>query len=224
VTIADLIAYRRGSERLIEKIQEIRFPTEYGEFNLHLYRSLASGHNHVALVKGIVDDGEPVLVRVHSQCFTGDVFGSLRCDCGAQLHRAMETIENAGRGVVLYMNQEGRGIGLENKILAYALQDEGHDTVEANEALGFPPDIRDYGVGAQILCELGVRRIRLLTNNPRKVVGLSAHGLEVVDRVPIEILANDINRRYLAAKRDKLGHMLNQTLASPEPEGIKRAR
>ncbi len=224
VTIADLIAYRRRTERLIEKIQEIAFPTEYGEFNLLLYRSLVSGHNHVALVKGVVDDGEPVLVRVHSQCFTGDVFGSLRCDCGAQLHRAMETVESAGRGVVLYMNQEGRGIGLENKILAYALQDQGHDTVEANEALGFPADIRDYGVGAQILCELGVRRIRLLTNNPRKVVGLSAHGLEVVDRVPIEILANDINRRYLTAKRDKLGHMLNQTLAAPEPEGIKRAK
>jgi 3,4-dihydroxy 2-butanone 4-phosphate synthase/GTP cyclohydrolase II len=224
VTIADLIAYRRRNERLIRKVQEIEFPTEYGDFTLHLYRGLSSGHSHVALVKGAVDDGEPVLVRVHSQCFTGDVLGSRRCDCGAQLHRAMETIEGAGRGVLLYMNQEGRGIGLENKILAYALQDRGHDTVEANEALGFPADLRDYGVGAQILCDLGVKKIRLLTNNPRKVVGLSAHGLEVVDRVPIEILANEVNRRYLAAKRDKLGHMLNQSLTVPEPEGIKRAR
>jgi 3,4-dihydroxy 2-butanone 4-phosphate synthase / GTP cyclohydrolase II len=219
VTIADLIAFRRRTERLIEKIQAIEFPTEHGEFTLHLYRSLASGHNHIALVKGDVGGGDPVLVRVHSQCFTGDVFGSLRCDCGPQLHRAMEVIEQAGRGILLYMNQEGRGIGLENKIRAYALQDQGHDTVEANEALGFPADLRDYGVGAQILVDLGVGRIRLLTNNPRKVVGLSAYGLEVVDRIPIEILANDINRRYLTAKRDKLGHLLSQTLTAPGPPG-----
>jgi len=226
VTIADLISYRRGSERLVEKVRAIRFPTEYGEFTLHLYRSLSSGHNHIALTKGDIRRDEPVLVRVHSQCFTGDVFGSLRCDCGPQLHRALATIEEAGRGVLLYMNQEGRGIGLENKIHAYALQDEGHDTVEANEALGFPADLRDYGVGAQILGDLGVGQIRLLTNNPRKVVGLAAHGLDVVDRIPIEIEANEINRRYLAAKRDKLGHMLTQKLASPgakKPEGIKHA-
>jgi 3,4-dihydroxy 2-butanone 4-phosphate synthase/GTP cyclohydrolase II len=215
VTIADLIAYRRRTERLIEKIQSIHFPTESGEFELHLYRSLASGHNHIALVKGVLRREEPVLVRVHSQCFTGDVFGSLRCDCGSQLHTAMDLIEAAGCGVLLYMNQEGRGIGLENKIRAYALQDEGHDTVEANEALGFPADLRDYGVGAQILADLGVGKMRLLTNNPKKVVGLSAFGLEVVDRVSIEIPANDSNRRYLAVKRDKLGHMLNQALTAP---------
>jgi 3,4-dihydroxy 2-butanone 4-phosphate synthase / GTP cyclohydrolase II len=218
VTIADLIAYRRGGERLIERVESVRFPTTHGEFVLHLYRSLASGHNHVALVKGDLGGDEPVLVRVHSQCFTGDVLGSLRCDCGLQLHHAMEQIEAAGRGVLLYMNQEGRGIGLENKIRAYALQDHGHDTVEANEALGFPADLRDYGVGAQILSDLGVARIRLLTNNPRKVVGLAAHGLEVVDRVPIEMPANDVNRGYLAAKREKLGHVLNQVLTAPALE------
>ncbi|HEU4928957.1 MAG TPA: bifunctional 3,4-dihydroxy-2-butanone-4-phosphate synthase/GTP cyclohydrolase II [Candidatus Krumholzibacteria bacterium] len=221
VTIADLIAYRRGHERLVERVESIRFPTEYGEFTLHLFRSLASGHNHIALVKGEIRRDEPALVRVHSQCFTGDVFGSLRCDCGAQLHQAMAMIEEAGSGVLLYMNQEGRGIGLENKIRAYALQDAGHDTVEANEALGFPADLRDYGVGAQILSDLGVGKILLLTNNPKKVVGLSAHGLEVVDRVPIEILANEDNRRYLAVKRDKLGHMLSQTLAAGSHRRIK---
>ncbi len=217
VTIADLIAYRRRHERLVEKVESIRFPTEYGEFTLHLYRSLASGHNHIALVKGTIQRDQPALVRVHSQCFTGDVFGSLRCDCGQQLHTAMAKIEQAGAGVLLYMNQEGRGIGLENKIRAYALQDAGHDTVEANEALGFPADLRDYGVGAQILGDLGVGKILLLTNNPKKVVGLSAHGLEVVDRVPIEIPANEVNRGYLAAKRDMLGHLLSQTLASAGP-------
>ena len=219
VTIADLIAYRRRHDRLVERIESIRFPTEFGEFTLHLYRSLASGHNHIALVKGTIARDQPVLVRVHSQCFTGDVLGSLRCDCGPQLHQAMTQIEEAGCGVLLYMNQEGRGIGLENKIRAYALQDAGHDTVEANEALGFPPDLRDYGVGAQILGDLGVGKIRLLTNNPKKVVGLSAHGLEVVDRVPIEIAANDDNRRYLAAKRDKLGHILSQVLTTSTPRG-----
>ena len=225
VSIADLIAYRRRTEKMVEKLREIRFPSHYGEFHLHLYRSLASGHHHVALTRGKIDPKEPVLVRVHSQCFTGDVLGSLRCDCGPQLHRAMTMIEEEGRGVLLYMNQEGRGIGLENKIHAYALQDEGRDTVEANEDLGFPADLRDYGVGAQILSDLNVGRIRLLTNNPRKVVGLEAHGLEVVDRVPIEIEANDVNRLYLAAKRDKLGHLLTQALAAPiaAPGGIKHA-
>jgi len=215
VTIAGLIAYRRRAEKLVEKVRQIRFPSEYGEFTLHLYRSSASGHNHIALTKGEIERDEPVLVRVHSQCFTGDVLGSLRCDCGAQLHQAMTMIEEEGRGVLLYMNQEGRGIGLENKIHAYALQDEGRDTVEANEELGFPPDLRDYGIGAQILSDLNVGKIRLLTNNPKKVVGLTAHGLQVVDRLPIEIEANAVNRRYLAAKRDKLGHLLTQTLAAP---------
>ncbi len=224
VTIADLIAYRRRTEKLVERVKSIRFPTEYGEFTLHLYRSLASGHHHIALVKGTVERDSPTLVRVHSQCFTGDVFGSLRCDCGPQLHQAMTRIEEEGAGVLLYMNQEGRGIGLENKIRAYALQDDGHDTVEANEALGFPADLRDYGVGAQILSDLGVGKIRLLTNNPKKVVGLAAHGLEVVDRVPIEIPANDDNRRYLAAKRDKLGHMLSQTLAATPGSRGKHAQ
>lgn len=225
VTIADLIAYRRRTEKLVEKVREIRFPSEYGEFTLHLYRSTASGHNHIALTCGRIHRDQPVLVRVHSQCFTGDVLGSLRCDCGPQLQRAMTMIGNEGCGVLLYMNQEGRGIGLENKIHAYALQDEGRDTVEANEDLGFPPDLRDYGVGAQILSDLGVGKIRLLTNNPKKVVGLAAHGLEVVDRVSIEIEANDVNRRYLAAKRDKLGHLLTQVLSTPVPGpgGIKHA-
>jgi len=219
VTIADLIAHRRRTDRLIERVESIHFPTEYGEFTLHLYRSLASGHNHIALVKGEIRGEVPTLVRVHSQCFTGDVFGSLRCDCGAQLHQAMAMIEKAGSGVLLYMNQEGRGIGLENKIRAYALQDAGHDTVEANEALGFPADLRDYGMGAQILSDVGVVKMRLLTNNPTQVVGLDAHGLEVVDRVPIEIVANEVNRGYLAAKRDKLGHLLSQALATSGPRG-----
>jgi len=225
VTIADLIAYRRRTEKLVEKVREIRFPSEYGEFTLHLYRSTASGHNHIALTCGRIHNDQPVLVRVHSQCFTGDVLGSLRCDCGPQLQRAMTMIGSEGCGVLLYMNQEGRGIGLENKIHAYALQDEGRDTVEANEDLGFPPDLRDYGVGAQILFDLGVGKIRLLTNNPKKVVGLAAHGLEVVDRVSIEIEANDVNRRYLTAKRDKLGHLLTQVLSTPAlgPGGITHA-
>ncbi len=221
VTIADLIAFRRGREKLVEKIEEIDFPTEHGEFRLHLYRSIASGINHVALTRGTIQRDEPILVRVHSRCLTGDVFGSLRCDCGPQLTHALAQIDSAGRGVLVYMNQEGRGIGLENKIRAYALQDRGHDTVEANEALGFPADLRDYGLGAQILADLGLGKIRLLTNNPRKVVGLSAYGLEIVDRVPIEIIANDVNRRYLEVKRDKLGHMLNQQLGVPRAEEIR---
>jgi 3,4-dihydroxy 2-butanone 4-phosphate synthase/GTP cyclohydrolase II len=220
VTIADLIAFRRGREKLVEKVEEINFPTEHGEFRLHLYRSLVSGNNHIALTKGKIERDAATLVRVHSRCLTGDVFGSLRCDCGPQLLHALAQIESAGRGVLVYMNQEGRGIGLENKIRAYALQDRGHDTVEANEVLGFPADLRDYGVGAQILADLGVGKIRLLTNNPRKVVGLSAFGLEIVDRVPIEIMANDVNRHYLEVKRDKLGHLLNQQLGSPRVEGI----
>lgn len=225
VTIADLIAYRRRTEKLVEKVREIRFPSEFGEFILHLYRGITSGCNHIALTRGEIRADKPVLVRVHSQCFTGDVLGSLRCDCGPQLHRAMSMIDEEGCGVLLYMNQEGRGIGLENKIHAYALQDQGRDTVEANEELGFAPDLRDYGVGAQILSDLGVGKMRLLTNNPRKVVGLASHGLDIVDRVPIEIEANDVNRRYLTAKRDKLGHLLTQVLATPSvtPGRVKHA-
>ncbi|MEN3037889.1 MAG: bifunctional 3,4-dihydroxy-2-butanone-4-phosphate synthase/GTP cyclohydrolase II [Candidatus Kryptonium sp.] len=208
ITIKDLISYRLKSEKLIRKITTTKLPTKYGFFELHLYESLTDGKVHVALVKGKIDDGEPVLVRVHSECLTGDVFGSLRCDCGDQLHSAMKIIEREGRGVILYMRQEGRGIGLVNKIKAYRLQDEGKDTVEANEMLGFKPDLRDYGIGAQILVDLGVRKMRLLTNNPKKIVGLAGYGLEIVERVPIEIQPNEINIHYLRTKRDKLGHLV----------------
>lgn len=209
LTIQDLIEYRRRSEKHVSLIASTKCPTEFGEFDLHIYRNSLNNSKHVALVKGDVRTKDPVLVRVHSQCLTGDVFGSLRCDCGHQLHASMMRIQEEGRGVILYMRQEGRGIGLENKIKAYALQDDGQDTVEANESLGFPPDLRDYGIGAQILSDLGLERIRLLTNNPKKIVGLKAFGLEIVDRIPIEIPPNPRNRRYLQVKRDKLGHLLN---------------
>ncbi len=209
ITIEDLIEYRRQTEKLVARKVTTKLPTEIGEFTLHLYASEIDKQDHVAIVKGDVSDGEPTLVRVHSQCLTGDIFGSLRCDCGEQLHSALRKINEAGKGVVLYMRQEGRGIGLENKLRAYNLQDQGKDTVEANEALGFKPDLRHYGVGAQILYDLGIRKIRLLTNNPKKIVGITGYGLEVVERVNIEVPPNKINARYLATKRDKLGHILS---------------
>ncbi len=208
MTIADLIAYRRRHDRLVECVEEVDLPTEHGHFRLRMYRSRVTGLEHLALVKGDVADGAPALVRVHSECFTGDVLGSERCDCGPQLHRAMEMIEREGRGAVLYMRQEGRGIGLANKLHAYRKQEEGLDTVEANVALGFPPDLRDYGEGAQMLVDLGVRKLRLLTNNPCKVAGLEGYGLEIVERVPIVIPANSFDRRYLDTKKEKMGHLL----------------
>ena len=216
ITIRDLIAYRRRTEVLVRKAVETVLPTRHGEFELHLYESLLENDHHVALVTGNVADGAPVLVRVHSQCLTGDVFASLRCDCGEQMDRALAMIQEAGRGVFLYMRQEGRGIGLANKIRAYSLQDEGYDTVEANQKLGFKADLRDYGIGAQILVDLGVRQIRLLTNNPRKVVGLEAYGLAIVERVPIVVPPNAVNMDYLAVKRHKLGHLLDPEPVAPE--------
>lgn len=209
ISIRDLIAVRYQRERLVRRIASTDLPSRYGRFSLHIYASGADGHEHVALVKGDVAGDEPVLVRVHSQCLTGDVFASLRCDCGDQMTRALEMIETAGRGVFVYMRQEGRGIGLTNKIRAYELQDSGLDTVDANVKLGFPPDPRDYGVGAQILADLGLKRVRLLTNNPRKRVGLESYGIEIVERVPIEVPANEVNERYLETKRTRLGHLLN---------------
>ncbi len=208
ITIADLIRYRRQREKLVERVEIVEFPTRLGAFMLHLYRNTLDGTHHIALVKGALDPGTPALVRMHSECLTGDIFHSLRCECGEQLDAALARIEAEGRGVLCYMrNHEGRGIGLENKLKAYKLQEQGQDTVQANRSLGFPADLRDYGDGAQILLDLGVRKIRLLTNNPKKVVGLEGYGLEIVERLPIEIAANDRNRAYLAAKRDKLGHL-----------------
>jgi 3,4-dihydroxy 2-butanone 4-phosphate synthase/GTP cyclohydrolase II len=208
-TIEALIDYRRSQEKLIERIERIQMPTDYGNFNLVVYASkLNPEEHHLALVKGEIRSEDPVLVRVHSECLTGDVFGSRRCDCGSQLHSALAQIEEVGSGVLVYMRQEGRGIGLANKIRAYKLQEEGLDTVEANERLGFGSDLRDYGMGAQILYDLGVRKIRLMTNNPRKVVGLDGHKLEIVEKVPIRIAPNEHNERYLGTKRDKLGHLL----------------
>ena len=208
MTIADLIAYRRRYDQLVERVESVDLPTDHGHFRLTMYKSRISGLEHLALVKGDVSDGAPVLVRVHSECFTGDVLGSERCDCGHQLHTAMEMIEKEGRGVVLYMRQEGRGIGLANKLHAYKKQEEGLDTVEANVALGFAPDLRDYGEGAQMLVDLGVRKLRLMTNNPRKIAGLEGYGLEIVERVPIVIPANAHDKRYLDTKREKMGHLI----------------
>jgi 3,4-dihydroxy 2-butanone 4-phosphate synthase/GTP cyclohydrolase II len=212
LTIRDLIAYRRQREVLVQRIVSVPLPTAQGIFQLHLYQSILEGDHHLALVRGRVKGGGPALVRVHSQCLTGDVFGSERCDCGPQLRASMRAIARRGRGVLLYLRQEGRGIGLAAKLQAYALQDRGLDTVEANERLGFPADLRDYGIGAQILVDLGVREIEVLTNNPRKIVGLEAHGLRITRRVPIRVKPTRHNRRYLAAKRDKLGHLLDLKL------------
>jgi len=208
LTVKDLIQYRIKKESLVEKITEINLPTSKGNFRMFLFQNKVEKKEHLALVKGEIDSSKPVLVRMHSECLTGDVFHSLRCDCHDQLNRAIEMIEEEGVGVVVYMRQEGRGIGLANKLLAYNLQDEGKDTVEANEALGFRADLRDYGIGAQILLHLGVRKIKLLTNNPKKVVGLKGYDLEIVERIPIEILPNANNLRYLQTKRDKMGHLI----------------
>jgi len=207
-TIEQLIEYRSDRERLVEKVETVDMPTDYGTFELHMYRSTLDGEEHVALTKGNVTTADPVLVRVHSECLTGDVFGSRRCDCGGQLQTAMARIEEEGRGIVLYMRQEGRGIGLANKMHAYKLQQQGYDTVEANQKLGFASDLRDYGIGAQILYDLGARQLRLLTNNPRKVIGLDGHRLEIVEQVPLKQTPNPHNERYLDTKKNKLGHLL----------------
>ncbi len=207
-SIADLIEHRRTREKLVERVESVKLPTEYGDFDLHLYRSKLDGAHHLALVCGPPDTRKPVLVRVHSECLTGDVFGSRRCDCGPQLRQAMRQVAEAGAGVIVYMRQEGRGIGLAPKIKAYKLQEHGYDTVEANQQLGFPMDLREYGLGAQILVDLGLRKIRLMTNNPRKLVGLDGYGLTIVEQVPIQIPPNPHNARYLDTKRVKLGHFL----------------
>ena len=211
ITIQDLIAYRNANEKLVQRINSVNLPTKLGDFQLYLYRSEIADEHHLALVKGDVANTRNVLVRLHSSCLTGDVFGSVRCDCGEQLGRAMELIEEEGCGVVLYMGQEGRGIGLVNKLKAYELQEHGRDTVEANEELGFAADLRDYGIGAQILSDLGLSSIRLLTNNPSKVIGLKGHGLDITERVPLQTVPTNSNRVYLQTKRDKLGHILKLT-------------
>ncbi len=210
LTVADIIEYRIKKERLVHRVSEAVVPTAYGgEFQIILYENDVDDLQHIALVKGDISGDEPVLVRVHSECFTGDVLGSLKCDCGEQLHKAMHKIDKEGKGVIIYMRQEGRGIGLANKLRAYCLQDKGRDTVEANLELGFPEDLRDYGIGAQILVELGIKKIRLMTNNPKKLIGLEGYGLEIVERVPIEVEPNEVNYKYLQTKKEKMGHLLN---------------
>jgi len=208
ITVKDLIAYRLSEESLVRFVAEAQLPTEHGNFTVKIFENVTDGKEHLALIKGNIDNNEPILVRAHSECMTGDIFHSLRCDCGKQLHKAMEMIEEAGKGVILYMRQEGRGIGLTNKIKAYSLQEQGMDTIEANEALGFKPDARDYGIGAQILNQLGVRKMILMTNNPTKRVGLESYGLEVIDRLPIEIQPVPENEEYLKTKKYKMGHIL----------------
>ena len=207
-TIEDLIKFRRRSERLVEHVEVIKMPTDYGDFDLHLYKSTLDGQHHIALVKGDVARNKNVLVRVHSECLTGDVFGSRRCDCGPQLQKAMQQISESGTGVLLYMRQEGRGIGLPGKIAAYKLQEKGYDTVEANLKLGFPMDLREYGIGAQILSDLGLKTIQLITNNPKKVVGLEGYGLEITKQIPIRVKANPHNAKYLKTKKEKMGHTI----------------
>ncbi len=214
VTIADLISYRIRHEKLVQRVTEAKLPTLHGEFMAIAYRSAVDAAEHIALIRGDISNHEPVLVRVHSECLTGDVFGSLRCDCGAQIEMALQKIAREGRGVLLYMRQEGRGIGFHNKLCAYALQDQGMDTVEANIALGFAPDLRDYGVGAQILADLGLHNIRLLTNNPKKVIGLESYGIKIVETVPLITPATPYNSRYLETKQKKLGHILGIQEAS----------
>jgi len=208
ISIKDLIHYRLHKEKLIERLVDTNLPSEFGKFKIVLFKSKVDSKEHIAIVKGKIDSSKPVLVRVHSECLTGDVFGSLKCDCRAQLLQSLKMIEDNGNGVVLYMRQEGRGIGLHNKLKAYELQENGMDTVEANIELGFKPDLRDYGIGAQILRDLGVRKMRLMTNNPKKIIGLNAYGLEIVERVPIEIESNPSNENYLITKKEKLGHLL----------------